>query len=396
MKQTIVNYEPNLIRMALLEEGKVVEYAAERAGERGLLGSFFKGRVVNVLPGMQAAFVDIGQKKNAFLYIDDVLHPHLDKQPKIKPAITELLHVGQDIIVQVFKEPVGGKGARVTTHYALPGRWIVYMPMAGYIAVSKKIAKEGERSRLKSIAERCKLDEEGMIIRTVSEHESLEAIEGDLIQLRKVWQRIEQKASMNNAPRLLHQDLSILQRFIRDSHTAHSDEFVIDNEQQAKEAKLFYQEVALNGVPNFHVYHGDKPVFEAYGVQEQLIRDFKRKVWLEGGGYVVIDHTEALTVIDVNTGKYIGGRNLEETVTKTNIQAAIEIARLLRLRDIGGIIIIDFIDMEFERHRDEVMLTLERELQKDRTKSHVVGWTRLGLLELTRKKVREESSLALE
>ncbi|MCM3785790.1 Rne/Rng family ribonuclease [Neobacillus mesonae] len=395
MKQMIVNCEPNLIQMALLEEGKVVEYAAERAGDRGLLGSIFKGRVVNVLPGMQAAFVDIGQRKNAFLYIDDVLHPNLDKQPKLKPSITELLHVGQDIIVQVFKEPVGGKGARVTTHYALPGRWIVYMPSAGYIAVSKKIAKESERSRLKAIGEKCKIDEEGMIIRTVSEHETLEAIEGDIAQLRKVWQRIEQKARMNNAPRLLHQDLSIVQRFIRDSYTAHSDELVIDNEQRAKEAGMFYQDVALIA-PQLQIYRGDKPIFEAYGVQEQLIKDFKRKVWLDGGGYVVVDHTEALTVIDVNTGKYIGGRNLEETVTETNVQAAIEIARLIRLRDIGGIVIIDFIDMELDKHRDKVLHTLETELKKDRTKSHVVGWTRLGLLELTRKKVREESSLFIE
>ncbi|WP_211746306.1 Rne/Rng family ribonuclease [Paenibacillus sp. Marseille-Q4541] len=393
MKQMIVHCQPNLTQMALLEKGKVVEYAAERTGERGLLGSYFKGRVVNVLPGMQAAFVDIGQKKNAFLYIDDVLHPNLDKQPKVKPSITELLHVGQEIIVQVFKEPVGGKGARVTTHYALPGRFIVYMPLAGYVAVSKKIAKDSERNRLKSISEKCKTEEEGMIVRTVSESESLDSINGDLAQLRKQWEKIQFKAGNSSAPRLLHRDLSIVQRFIRDSYTEGSDEFVIDDEQRAKEAAVYFLEMAFSKSPKIHVYAGNLPVFEAYGVQEQLEKDFKRKVWLDGGGYVVIDNTEALTVIDVNTGKYIGGRNLEETVTATNLQAAAEIARLIRLRDIGGIIIIDFIDMEKEDNRSEVLRTLETEIKKDRTKSYVVGWTRLGLLELTRKKVREESTL---
>ncbi|MBD7969824.1 Rne/Rng family ribonuclease [Paenibacillus gallinarum] len=396
MKQMIVHCQPNITQMALLEKGKVVEYAAERTGERGLLGSFFKGRVVNVLPGMQAAFVDIGQKKNAFLYIDDVLHPHLDKQSEVKPLITELLHVGQEIIVQVFKEPVGGKGARVTTHYALPGRYIVYMPLAGYVAVSKKIAKESERNRLKTISEKCRTEEEGMIIRTVSESESLESIDGDLIQLRKQWERIQFKAETSNAPRLLHQDLSIVQRFIRDSYTEGGDEFVIDDEQRAKEAAAYFLEMVYSETPKIHVHHSNQTVFEAYGVQEQLEKDFKRKVWLGGGGYVVIDHTEALTVIDVNTGKYIGGRNLEETVTATNLQAAAEIARLIRLRDMGGIIIIDFIDMEKEENRSRVLRTLEVEIKKDRTKSVVVGWTRLGLLELTRKKVREESTLFID
>ncbi|GIP45494.1 hypothetical protein J45TS6_39530 [Paenibacillus sp. J45TS6] len=396
MKQMIVHCQPNITQMALLERGKVVEYAAERTGERGLLGSFFKGRVVNVLPGMQAAFVDIGQKKNAFLYIDDVLHPHLDKQPEVKPSITELLHVGQEIIVQVFKEPVGGKGPRVTTHYALPGRYIVYMPLAGYVAVSKRIAKESERNRLKTMSEKCRTEKEGMIIRTVSESESLESIDGDLIQLRKQWERIQFKAETSNAPRLLHRDLSIVQRFIRDSYTEGGDEFVIDDEQRAKEAAAYFLEMVYSEIPKIHVYHGNQTVFDAYGVQEQLEKDFKRKVWLGGGGYVVIDHTEALTVIDVNTGKYIGGRNLEETVTATNLQAAVEIARLIRLRDIGGIIIIDFIDMEKEENRSSVLQTLEVEIKKDRTKSVVIGWTRLGLLELTRKKVREESTLFID
>lgn len=393
MKQMIVHYEPNITQMALLEKGKVVEYAAERTGDRGLAGAYFKGRVVNVLPGMQAAFVDIGQKKNAFLYIDDILHPHVDKQPEVKPPITELLSAGQEIIVQVFKEPVGSKGARVTMHYALPGRFIVYMPYAGYTAVSKKIAKENERNRLKLISEECKTEEEGIIIRTVSESESMESIEGDLAQLRNQWEKILFKANTSKAPRLLHRDLSIVQRFIRDSYTEGSDEFIIDDAQKAKEAEVYFSTMVPSKKPKIHIHQADQPVFAAYGVHEQLEKDFQRKVWMNGGGYVVIDHTEALTVIDVNTGKYIGGRNLEETVTEANLQAATEIARLIRLRDIGGIIIIDFIDMEKAENRSRVLRTLENEMKKDRTKSHVIGWTRLGLLELTRKKVREENTL---
>ncbi|CAI6082795.1 Ribonuclease G [Paenibacillus sp. JJ-100] len=395
MKQMIVHNEPNLMQMALLEEGRAVEFTAERTRERGLLGSFFKGRVVNVLPGMQAAFVDIGQKKNAFLYVDDVLHPHLEKQPKVKPSISELLRPGQELIVQVLKEPVGSKGARVTTHYSLPGRWLVYMPVAGYVAVSKKIAREGDRSRLKAMGEQICRDEEGLIIRTVSAEEQYEAIQTDLETLRTQWLLIQEKADSLPTPSLLHRDDNMIQRVIRDVYTPGSDEVITDSEGQAQVIRALLEEICPGHKPKVQVYSGKESIFDAYGVQEQLNKDFARKVWLPGGGYIVIDQTEALTVIDVNTGKYIGagGDSLEETVTETNLQAAVEIARLMRLRDIGGMIIVDFIDMEKASNRHEVAASLEQELRKDRTKAFVLGWTKLGLLELTRKKVREENTL---
>lgn len=393
MKQMIVHCEPKLTQMALLEEGKLVEFAAERSQNHGLVGSFYKGRVVNVLPGMQAAFVDIGHKKNAFLYVDDVLHPNLEKQPKEKPPIETLLRVGQEIVVQVMKEPLGSKGPRVTTHYSLPGRWVVFMPNADYVAVSKKVSKDQERSRLKMLGEEIRQKGEGVIMRTVSEEEHPDAIFGDLALLREQWAAIQKRAEAAAAPALLHRDLSIVQRFIRDVFDPQHDQLQIDNAKEAKEAEAFLEEIAHGCHLPVNVYQGQEHIFKAFGIQEQIERDFSRKVILESGGSIIWDQTEALTVVDVNTGKYTGGESLEDTVTRINLQAAEEIARLIRLRDAGGIIIVDFIDMEQEKHRQEVVDRLEAGMSKDRTKSHVVGWTKLGLLELTRKKVRDDTAM---
>ncbi|MDQ0196778.1 Rne/Rng family ribonuclease [Paenibacillus wynnii] len=392
MKQMIVHCTQHMTRMALLEDGKLVEYAAERDQQQGLVGSYYKGRVINVLPGMQAAFVDIGQKKNAFLYVDDVLHPHLDKQPAVKPSIEELLQPGQDIIVQVRKEPSGGKGARVTTHYTLPGRWMVYMPFAEYVGVSKKIGRESERNRLKGIGERLRRNEEGLIMRTVSEDEPPEAVEGDLTFLRAQWGTITRRAAASTAPALLHSDLSIVQRFIRDAFNPHHDELVIDSHKAVLEAEVFLNDMAPDGYRPVGFYNRQESIFTAYGVQEQLHRSFGRKIILEGGATLIWDEAEALTVIDVNTAQYTGGGSLEETVTRTNLLAAEQIGRLIRLRDTGGIIIIDFIDMEQEEHRKMVTDCLESVITRDRTKTHILGWTRLGLLEMTRKKARHDSA----
>ncbi|AZK46502.1 Rne/Rng family ribonuclease [Paenibacillus lentus] len=392
MKRMIVHCKSSSTEMALQEDGKLVEYATERSQARGLVGSFFKGRVVNVLPGMQAAFVDIGQKKNAFLYIDDVLHPHLERQPKVKPLISELLQPGQDIIVQVVKDAIGNKGPRVTTHYSLPGRWLVYMPSAAYVAVSKKIVDEEKRQRLKGIGKQLRQDEEGLILRTVAELEELEAIELDLSLLRKQWATILEKSKKSIAPALLHQDLSMVQRLMRDVYSPETDEIIMDCAQRVKEVASFL-EMMLPGNPQpIKIYDKNIPLFEFYGVQNQLEKDFQRKVWLPGGGYLVWDQTEALTVIDVNTGKYVGGSSLEETVFQTNLEAAAEMARLIRLRDTGGIIIVDFIDMDRDEHRDAVLNKLHSCMQKDRTQHHILGWTRLGLLEMTRKRIREETA----
>jgi ribonuclease G len=341
---------------------------------------------------MQAAFVDIGQKKNAFLYVDDVLHPHLDKQPDVKPSIETLLQPGQDIVVQVRKEPSGGKGARVTTHYTLPGRWMVYMPFADYVGVSKKISRDAERSRLKGIGERLRMKEEGLIMRTVSQDEPYEAVEGDLSFLRAQWDNITRRAQTAEAPALLHSDLSIVQRFIRDAFNPQRDQLIIDSPAAVKEATAFLDDMAPDGYKPVSLYYGPESIFTAYRVQEQLHKSFSRKITLEGGATMIWDETEALTVIDVNTAQYIGGASLEETVTNTNLLAAEEIGRLIRLRDTGGIIIVDFIDMEEEIHRKMVTERLEKVICKDRTKTHILGWTRLGLLEMTRKKARHDSA----
>lgn len=393
MKRMIVHCEPGSTEMALMENGNLVEYAAERSQNRGLVGSFIKGKVVNVIPGMQAAFVDIGQKKNAFLYIDDVLHPHLEKQPKHKPSISELLKPGQELVVQVIKEAIGNKGARVTTHYSLPGRWLVYMPTAGYVAVSKKIGREEERQRLKTIGEELRSDEEGLILRTVAEHEDLQAIDEDLTMLRKQWAAIMDKAQEASAPFLLHQDLSMIQRLMRDVYGPETDELIMDCPDQAKEAQAFLCAMLPGETPRIVVYAGETPLFDHYDIKSRLEKDFQRKVWLPGGGYLVWDTTEALTVIDVNTGKFIGGESLEDTVFQTNLEAAQEMARLIRLRDTGGIIIVDFIDMEREEHRAAVCERLEKSMYGDRTQHHILGWTKLGLLEMTRKRMREETTI---
>lgn len=391
MKQMIVHCSQHMTRMALLEEGRLVEYAAERAEQQGLVGSYYKGRVMNVLPGMQAAFVDIGQKKNAFLYVDDVLHPHLEKQPRVKPSIDTLLQPGQEIVVQVRKGPRGNKGPRVTTHYTLPGRWMVYMPFAEYVGVSKKIARESERNRLKALGERLRMDEEGLIMRTVSEDEPPEAVEGDLAVLRAQWKGIMKRALEAEAPALLHRDLSIVQRFIRDAFDPQRDELLIDSQQAAREAEAYLSEMAPEGHKPVEPYTGTGSIFAAYGVEEQLERGFSRKITLDGGATLIWDEAEALTVIDVNTAQYTGGASLEETVTRTNLLAAEEIGRLIRLRDTGGIIVIDFIDMELEEHRKMVVARLQSVVSRDRTKTCILGWTRLGLLEMTRKKVRHDA-----
>ena len=393
MKRMIVHCGPDSTQMALLEDGRLVEYAAESSQRRGLVGSFFKGKVVNVVPGMQAAFVDIGQKKNAFLYIDDLLHPHLERQPRQKPAITSLLKAGQELIVQVVKDALGNKGARVTTHYSLPGRWLVYMPTAGYVAVSKKIGHEDERSRLRTIGEELRTEDEGLILRTVAENAEPASIAEDLGMLRDRWNHIQATAKKIGAPSLLHHDLGMVQRLMRDIYSPETDELIMDCPEQLEQTNEFLGMMLPGKFPKLTVYEGGDGLFEHYGIRQQLEKDFQRKIWLPGGGYIVWDNTEAMTVIDVNTGRFTGGQTLEETVFQTNMEAAQEIARLVRLRDAGGIIIVDFIDMDREEHQGAVLDMLESSLDGDRTQHHVLGWTKLGLLEMTRKRVREESVL---
>ncbi|MBO9598093.1 MAG: Rne/Rng family ribonuclease, partial [Cohnella sp.] len=316
---------------------------------------------------------------------------HLDKQPKDKPSITELLKPGDELLVQVMKEPLGGKGARVTTHFSLPGRWLVYMPGADYVGISKKIDQESERLRLKSLAEDIRLEGEGLIMRTNAEGESRVSLEEDLNGLRAIWNQVTALSGGYAAPAELHKDSGLVHRLIRDVITPDTDELIIDDEDCLLDAKEYVRQAAPALQNRIRLYREQQPIFEKFGVKDQIDKAFQARIWLKNGGYLVWDQTEALTVIDVNTGKYTGNASLEETVFLTNLEAAEEIARLLRVRDVGGIIIVDFIDMETEEHRQQVVQRLETTMKRDRTKCQVVGWTRLGLLEITRKKARENA-----
>lgn len=389
MKQIIVHCRDGSTQVALLEDRVLTEFYTEGPAEKQLVGSVYMGKVVNVLPGMQAAFVDIGLEKNAFLYIDDILPAHLDKIPSVKPPISDLIRPGQHILVQVAKEPLGTKGARITTHFSLPGRWIVYMPAADYVGVSRKIGSEQERSRLKDIAERMRRPGEGIIIRTVAADESQVALERDLNVMRSEWDDIVRRSMTSAAPALLYKEPGVLERVVRDAFTDRVDELVIDDPVRGEILIRRVREISGELANRIRIYRGLEPVQVAYRVREQLERAMKRKVWLRSGGYLVIDRTEALTVIDVNTGKYTGTDDPEATVFTTNAEAAEEIARLLRLRDIGGIVLVDFIDMSSDKHRADVAALLEQEFSRDRTKTFAVGWTKLGLMEITRKKARE-------
>ncbi|BBH19259.1 hypothetical protein Back11_06040 [Paenibacillus baekrokdamisoli] len=394
MKRMIVHGQKELLQIAVVDEGRLIEFYMEQSENAGqLVGSVFKGRIVNVLPGMQAAFVDIGLAKNAFLYIDDVLHPHLERQPLVKPAIDQLLKVGQEIVVQVMKEPLGSKGARVTTHFSLPGRFLVYMPHADYVGVSKKVNGEHERGRMRIVGESIRQQGEGVIMRTAAEGESNESLKADVKFLRELWQGIEALAVTASSPIELHREADLVHRLVRDLLTTEMDEVWIDDQASYQKTESIMKQMAPSMVARMRLFEmqGSATLFQQYRIDEQLHEAFERRIRLHNGGDLVLDQTEALTVIDVNTGKFVGTSDLEDTVFRTNMEAVDQIARLIRLRDIGGIIIIDFIDMELEEHRNQIIQRLELLIRQDRTRCQVVGWTRLGLVEITRKKVREHA-----
>ncbi|QGQ95397.1 Rne/Rng family ribonuclease [Paenibacillus psychroresistens] len=390
----IVRDELQKKQLALLEDGKLIEFYMERPMERERAGNIYKGRVVNVLPGMEAAFVDIGLEKNAFLLVDDLLPAHLEKRPIVKPAITELLQVGQSILVQVKKEQSGSKGARITTHFTIPGRWVVLLPNADYVAVSKKIENEVERGRLKQIGEQLRLPGEGVILRTVADGVSAELLELDIRQLRVIWDETMQKQRESNAHHeLLYRDLAMIPRLIRDLFTEEVSEIVVDQQQMAEEIKWLLHQISPSYTDRVILYTEEASIFTKYPVSRELERALERKITLPSGGNLILDQTEALLVIDVNTGKFVGDQDLERTVLTINLEAAEEISRLLRLRNLSGIIIVDFIDMTKDENRRLVVEKLEACCAEDRTKTIIVGWTKLGLMEITRKKVRDSLTL---
>jgi len=388
-RKLLVHRQPSGTSVALLEDGQLAEYYREKPKE-DQAGCIYKGRVVNVLPGMRAAFVDIGQQRNAFLYVDDLLDPNLEKQPPVKPSIDKLVKTGQELLVQVVRESSGNKGAKVTTHFSIPGRYLVYMPYADYVGVSRKIESEEERARLRDFGERLRREGEGLILRTVAKGADEADLERDLKELRQTWDNIVALGKSAVAPSCLFRDLDIVPRMIRDLFNEQVDELVVDDPAQLDEIRAYVRQVAPDLEGRIFPWREKEPMFERFGVTEMLEKAFRPKIWLGNGAYLVIEQTEALTVIDVNTGKYTGSVDLEQTVYETNLQAAEEIARLIRLRDIGGIIIADFIDMEAEEHREAVLQRMEETVRRDRTKTIVVGWTQLGLLEMTRKKIRSD------
>ncbi|SHE86141.1 ribonuclease G [Desulfofundulus australicus DSM 11792] len=396
-KEIVINVGEEETRVAVLEDRVLVEMYIERSSQQRLVGNIFRGRVENVLPGMQAAFVDIGLDRNAFLYVEDALPSRGGNgfHHGLGASIADVLKKGQEVIVQIVKEPIGNKGPRVTTHVTLPGRYVVLMPTMDYIGISRRIEQERERERLKELAARFKPEGMGLIVRTVAEGVGEEDIAQDVHMLTRLWQKILQRASRGPVPNLIHRDLELIQRILRDVFTEDVDRLTVDSRSEYE--KIMELLDITSPKLKYKVFLEEREnIFQDYGIEQEIERALKRKVWLKCGGYLVIDQAEALTVIDVNTGKYVGSTNLEDTVLRTNLDAAVEIARQLRLRNIGGIIIIDFIDMQQEGHRRQVLKVLEEEIRKDKTKTNILGITQLGLVEMTRKKVRPSLSEVLQ
>lgn len=395
IKEIIVDVSFGQTRAALLEDHELAEIYIEGQEEQSIVGNIYKGLVENVLPGMGAAFIDIGTGKNAFLYVKDVL-PNLfnqdgevlSEQDKNREyEIGDYLKIGQEILVQIVKDPIDSKGARATTHITLPGRFGVLMPTVEYIGVSRRIEDETERDRLRDLAAQVKPEKMGVIVRTAGEGCSLSDIDSDIDLLKRLWGNIIQKNMRVSAPKLIHKDMDLFFRIVRDIFTKDIDKLIINNKEyyeKALEIITITSPALVSRIEYFGKYY---EIFDYYNIEEKFDKLISKKVWLKCGGYIVIDQTEALTVIDVNTGKYVGSKDLTDTVLKTNIEAAKEIAKQLRLRDIGGIIIIDFIDMYDSSHEDVVLEVLKNALKKDKSKSNVYGMTHLGLVEMTRKKV---------
>ncbi|HEY8497970.1 MAG TPA: Rne/Rng family ribonuclease [Limnochordales bacterium] len=406
VREILINVNHGETRAAVLEDKRLVEIHIEREAHQSVAGNIYKGRVENVLPGMQAAFVNIGLERNAFLYLADAPLYVDAREPDGETETVEArprrarparLHEGQEIVVQVVKDPIGTKGARVVTHPTLPGRYLVLAPSTEYVGISRRIADEAERNRLKAIARRLRPKGMGLIVRTVAEGREEAELEADLRFLLKVWDRVLQKSRRVSAPALLYRDHDLLYRLVRDVFSEDLAAVVVDSRAEyQKVLELAESLVGPSLKDRVKLYQGERPLFEEYGVEAELARALDRRVWLDCGGYLVIDRTEAFTSIDVNTGRYIGTTSLADTVLRTNLEAAVEIARQIRLRDLGGIILVDFIDMDRKEDRDQVLGRLTAELARDRTRTHVLGFTRLGLVELTRKKVREDLYAVLQ
>lgn len=387
-EELLINITPMECRVALIENGVVQELFVERTARRGLVGNIYNGKVVRVLPGMQAAFVEIGLSRTAFLHINDMVWPR--HQPI--PNVMEILHAGQQITVQVMKDMLGSKGARLSTDLSIPSRYLVLMPYGHHTGISQRIEQEEERERLKALIEEIQPQHKlpgSVIVRTAAEGVAREDIEQDMRYLARLWEYIQKRQKQIAAPGLIFEELPLPQRIIRDLANGQTAKIYVDSREVHAKLTEFVDEFVPGLQDRLHHYPGERPLFDLYNVEDDLQKALQTRVALKSGGYLMIDQTEAMTTIDVNTGSFVGGRSLEDTVFKTNLEATHAITRQLRLRNLGGIIIIDFIDMQELAHREEVMKSLEKMLERDHAKTKITQVSELGLVEMTRKRTRE-------
>jgi len=405
-EEILVNVTPRETRVAVVENGMLQELHIERGWSRGVVGNIYKGRVQRVMPGMQAAFVDIGLERAAFLHANDVLRPGRAEDlaveapataagpaqplPQATPPISELLRDGQEVVVQVVKDPIGSKGARLTTQISIPSRYLVLLPQSQVIGVSARIEDEAERGRLKAlVGELAIASGHGYIVRTNAEGQPAEALAEDVAYLARAWALVERSVSDARVGTCVYEDLTLPMRAVRDLIRRDVEKVKVDSRETCDRLKAFAAQYMPGLAEKIEHYGGARPVFDLYGVEDEIGRALEKEVPLKSGGYLVIDQTEAMTTVDVNTGSFLGQRNLEETVYRTNLEAAQAVARQLRLRNLGGIIIIDFIDMVDPEHRRQVLRTLEKSLLRDHAKTTVYDFSPLGLVEMTRKRTVE-------
>jgi ribonuclease G len=412
--ELIVNVTLGETRVARLENGVVAEVYIERSREASVVGNIYKGKVVRVLPGMEAAFIEVGLDRTAFLHASDIvaeemhvvteLAPGADEVKDVAPGpseaakyryrgarIQDLLKEGKDIIVQVAKDALGTKGARLTSFISLPGRYLVYMPTVDHLGVSRKIESDKERKRLKNMIEKLRKGiSGGFIVRTASEGLTQKEAKADINYLTEMWKSIEDKSEKSKPPASIHSDLDVVLRVVRDLFTEDVDRMVIDSVPEFDRISSFVSKFNPKLKNRIEIYQGDEPIFDAFGIEVEITRALGQKVWLKSGGYIIIEQTEALTAIDVNTGRFVGKRNVEDTILKTNLEAVKEIVYQLRLRNIGGIIILDFIDMQRIVNREKVYNALQEVLKNDRARTKITKISSIGLVEMTRKRTRED------
>ncbi|TDG14778.1 ribonuclease G [Seongchinamella unica] len=393
-EEILVNVTPMETRVAVVDNGATQDIHIERSASKGMVGNIYAGKVVRVLPGMQAAFVDIGAERTSFIHVSDIYVPGSESRSRASDAIGDFLHEGKKVIVQVTKDPLGSKGARLTTELSVSSRYLVFMPQSRHVGVSQRIDDAEERERLQQLlAQGLELEEMsgegGYILRTAAEGVGLDEIRADLRFLKRLWAAVSRRAKAARKAELLYTDLALHLRTVRDLARPGVERILVDSRESFTALQEFCAEYMPEVSGLLEHYPGERPLFDLHGIEEELQRALSRKVELKSGGYLIIDQTEAMTTIDVNTGSYVGRRNLEETIFKTNLEAASMLARQLRVRNLGGIIIVDFIDMRDEEHRRQVHRALEKAMARDPARNKITGVSELGLIEMTRKRTRE-------